>query len=106
MQRLDMGTEAVTHDCDQLLVYLVLVLLVVLQSQESSGPVCVEGDLLTRLSLSNSTSMTACFWLRWRRNVSRMYGTSEITIDNDCDARASIPRIQKEVNYSPQEHRG
>ena len=43
----------------------------------------------TRLSLSNSTSMTPCFWLRCLRNVSRTYGTSEITIDRLWLARAT-----------------
>lgn len=36
MERLDMGTQAVTHDRDQLLVDLILVLLVVLQGGKTA----------------------------------------------------------------------
>lgn len=37
MERLDMGTQAVTHDRDELLVDLILVLLVVLQGDAHAG---------------------------------------------------------------------
>ena len=34
-------------------------------------------------------SMTACFWLRCRRKVSRIYGMSAIIIESDWDAKAN-----------------
>ena len=82
--------QAVAHDGDELRMYLVLMLLIILymrKHHQHRG--AQDGAMqLTRLSLSNSMSMTACFWLRCRRNVSRMYGMSEIMIASDCDARA------------------
>lgn len=45
----------------------------------------------TRFSLSNSTSITACFGLRCRLNVSLTYGISSNMIESDCDASARPP---------------
>lgn len=50
----------------------------------------------TRLSLSNSISITACFGLRWRRKVSRTYGMSAIIAESDCDASATGTRAEIE----------
>ena len=73
LERPDVGREPVAHDGDELRVDLILVLLVVLQFDNKSGAQIVRFAvrLLTRFSLSNSTSITACFALRWRRKVSR-----------------------------------
>lgn len=90
LQRPDVSRQPVTHDGDKLRMYLVLMLLIILYMRKHyQHRGAQDGAMqLTRLSLSNSMSMTACFWLRCRRNVSRMYGMSEIMIASDCDARA------------------
>lgn len=77
-----MHRQPVRHDGDELGVDLILVLLVILSFSFCSA------NALTRLSLSNSVNMTACFALRCRRINSRMYGMSATTVDSDCEARA------------------
>ena len=84
--------QAVAHDRDELRMDLVLVLLVVLVNQRNVSAIALFRMrwARTRLSLSNSMSITACFWLKCLRNVSRIYGMSEIMIAKDCDARAAV----------------
>ena len=93
LQRPDVSRQPVTHDGDELRMDLVLVLLVVLHSRvpvsKYTNRRCkAKRGSRTRLSLSNSMSMTACFWLRCRRKVSRIYGISAIIIESDWDAKA------------------
>lgn len=87
-----MFLQPISHDSDKLGMDLVLMFLVVLRQsvceQTSSPGANYNSATRTRFSLSNSTSMTACFWLRCRRKVSRTYGMSSKITDSDCDARA------------------
>jgi hypothetical protein len=95
MESLAMKRESVPHDGDQLRMNLVLMLVVVLYSPKVNKGSTFRAGIeprkaasLTRLSLSNSINMTACFGFKCRRNVSRTYGIRAIMTDRDCEASA------------------
>lgn len=95
MERLAMKRQSVSHDGNQLRMNLVLMLVVVLYSPKFNTGSTFQTRMdpkkaapLTRLSLSNSISMTACFGFKCRRKVSRTYGIRAIMTDRDCEASA------------------